>query len=275
MDCSAVISILLATYGTAFRCYTDDIRTRIVTPFRRPGGDLIEIFIRPQTDGSFVVSDLGESVGFLISMGYDPRAGTNSAFILKNIPHRYDVEFKMSDGLIRKHCQEVDLAVSMHQVLETSLAISYMLYLSRPSQAPAITQEVAIALQTTQISFKERVPVIGESGRQFHPDFELQGSGSREGFVRTLSADTTSGRLHAVNSAYRMWEELQGKGSMFASVVDDRYAEWADEDIGALSKYSTVYFWGSEQERFTSDVRRFAVLDEASTELFIGGRLSI
>ncbi len=61
---------------------------------------------------------------------------------------------------------------------------------------------------------------------------------------------------------------------MFASVVDDRYAEWAAEDIGALSKYSTVYFWGSEQERFTNDVRRFAVLDEVATELFIGGRLT-
>jgi len=100
-------------------------------PLRRPGGDLIDVYVREQPDGSYVVSDLGESIGFLVSMGYDPRDGTNSAFLLGNIGHQHGVELDKGRGLLRAHvATATDVAPAVQRIADASLAISYLLYMA-------------------------------------------------------------------------------------------------------------------------------------------------
>ena len=84
LDCAALTDLLVTHMRDEFTCIFGDDRVRIVTPFKRPGGDLIDVYVRPYADRTFVVSDLGESLGFLVSMGYDPRGGTNSGFALRH-----------------------------------------------------------------------------------------------------------------------------------------------------------------------------------------------
>jgi len=262
MDCSELTRLFADKLVSDIRCFTDDeSRTRLVMPFRRPGGDLIDVYVRQQLDGSFVVSDLGESLGFLSSMGYDPRAGTNSAYVLESLPPRYGVELGR-DGVIRKHVPETELASAVQAVLETAIAVSHMLYLSRASVPTTIGDEVEALLVRVEVPFISGKTLIGESGKKFRLDFAVRGQKPNEGLeglVKTLSAESASGRIQAVNSAFRLWSEVHSQAGMAASIVDDRYSEWAPEDIGALSKFSDVYLWGTDQDRFYDAVRRFAV----------------
>lgn len=259
MECNELVSNVLSHLGERFACMYDGVRCRIVTPFRRPGGDLIDIYVRPQEDGSFVVSDLGESLGFLVSMGYDPREGTNSAHALKHLQYRYGVEIPPSEGVIRKHVAASDLSATILNVIEASLAVSHMLNLSRASNPTTITDEVANVLVHAEAEFTPNKRVTGESGKQFKVDFALLSFQSVEGYVKTLSAESPSGRSSSVNSTYRMWSEIHERAGLAVSIVDDRYTEWPAEDIHALAKYSQVFYWGGDQQQFTETIRRFTV----------------
>ena len=259
MDCSELTRLFADKLVSDIRCFTDDeARVRLVMPFRRPGGDLTDVYVRPQADGSFVVSDLGESLGFLVSMGYDPRDGSNSAYALSCLPDRYGVELGR-DGIIRKHVAETEVASAVHAVLEAALAVSHMLYLSRASVPTTIGDEVEAMLVRVEVPFTRGKAIVGESGKKFRVDFALRSQQLSDGLVKTLSAESASGRTQAVNSAFRLWSEVRTQAGMAASVVDDRYSEWAPEDIGALSKFSDVYFWETDQDRFHAAIRRFAV----------------
>ena len=123
---------LRAHLEARYVCFPAGDRYRITTPWKRPGGDIIDVYVRPYSDGTYVVSDLGESLGFLASMGFDPRAGSNSAYVLQHIPYRYEVELR-AEGVLRAHVPEAELADAIHRVTEASLAVSHMLYLSRAS----------------------------------------------------------------------------------------------------------------------------------------------
>lgn len=141
MECDGIMAALRAHLAERYECVAAGERYRITTPWKRPGGDLIDVYILPQADGTYVVSDLGESLGFLASMGFDPRAGSNSAYVLNRIPFKYGVELR-KEGALRKHVTEGDLADAIHDVTEASLAVSHMLYLSRASAPVTITDDV-------------------------------------------------------------------------------------------------------------------------------------
>jgi hypothetical protein len=261
MECDGIMASLRTHLEERYVCFPAGERFRITTPWKRPGGDIIDVYVRPQSDGTYVVSDLGESLGFLASMGFDPRGGSNSAFVLQHIPFRYNVELR-AEGVLRKHVPEAELGDAIHSVTEASLAVSHMLYLSRASAPVTITDEVANALVVTEVVFEQNKQVVGESGHKFRVDFAIFGQQQlAQAYVKTLSAESPSGRLSAVNAAYRMWAEIQAQTGFSASIVDDRYSEWPSAEIIALGKFSTVFHWGAddEQQRFRESVRRFAV----------------
>lgn len=262
MNCTELTSLVTGHFATQLHCIVSEERLRLVTPIQRPGGDLIDVYVREQPDGTFVVSDLGESIGFLVSMGYDPRDGGNSAFLLRHIRDTHGVDLQPSRGVVRVETDREGLADAVQRVLDASIAISFLLYLARSSVPVTLGAEVESSLVQLRVPYTADARVKGISGRMFRVDFEIRGAQSQnKGFVRTLSAESTSGRLQAVNAAYRLWSEIGNVAGLAASVVDDRYQEWPSEDMEALTSVSTVYHWRSDDERskFENDVQKFAV----------------
>ncbi len=262
MDCRELSNVLVQHFASQLQCIVTEERMRIVTPFQRPGGDLIDIYVREQSDGSFVVSDLGESIGFLVSMGYDPREGGNSSFLLRHIRDAHGVDLQTARGVVRLEVERDGIGEAVQRCLDASIAISHMLYLARSSAPVTLGDEVETSLVQLKVSYRADARIKGESGRVFRVDFAVRGAQSQhDGLIRMLSAESTSGRLQAVNAAYRLWSEVGKLTAFAASVVDDRYQEWPTEDMEALTSVSTVYHWGSQEQRlrFEDDVQRFAV----------------
>lgn len=258
VECSTIVDRLVAYWQQNVACLPATDRLRIATPFQRPGGDLIDIYIRDQGDGTAVVSDLGESLGFLVSMGYDPRSGNSSAAMLRQIVAGHEVELSRRTGVIRVQVAGPDVPEAVHRVLEAAIAVSHLLYLSRGTAVSSLPDELGGLLVRAAIQFEPDAIVKGQSGKRLRVDYLLHGGHEKMGYVKGLSAESQSGRTAAVNATFRTWAELEYLRHPRFTIVDDRYADWPGEDVRALERFSTVFRWGSEQDRIADEFRRFA-----------------
>jgi hypothetical protein len=104
----------------------------IITPFAHPDGDLIEVEVR-DLEGEIVISDRGETLRHLVTLGYDPRTKTHSQAIIDDILVQYHVE--LYRGSLRARCKPSDIGKTLHAVTMACQAVAQMIYHAQASPA--------------------------------------------------------------------------------------------------------------------------------------------
>jgi len=234
----------------------------VITPYRLPNGDLIEIAIDPIDEKRFLVTDYGETGRFLANHGYDPLATPRGREILEALVARTGVENALPE--VRKVTDLAGLAEAVFDVVAGCLALGDMLYLSRAYQPSSFKDRVGEIVRVAGIMAKEDVPVTGESGRTYRIHFTLYVPGvKRSGFLQTLSPRHPSGVKPMTDATLRMWVDLMD-GHWLGTVVDDSLFSWPVEDLRILQRFSSVYAW-SRREVLAQDLASVVATGEWPT----------
>jgi len=253
ITCDSILDAHVQFLRDNSTCRIVDGRVWIVSPYSHADGDLVEIAIREQGDGTVAVSDLGETLRHLSNIGYDPREATISRFLLVQILKHHKMDLDPA-GIIYTVVDPGGVGEASHAALAASLAVGNLAFLARAARPATIHEEVAEYLRANELPFREHVRVRGDTGKVYTIDFEV-GSPVSGSLVKTISASTMGGVNGATNAAVRAWLDISRSRSK-ATVVDDRVWPWRTEDLAILNSVGGhVYKWSEDSESFTEAVR--------------------
>ena len=129
MICENVIKSYLDTLREGFHCrQSPNGRLSIVTPYLYPDHDNIEVFVRPK-DGIVTVSDLGETLRSLDTLGLDVMDTPNALFAAQRIAEGFGVA--IDRGILVKRGSADSVGSLVLDVILACQSVGSLIYGSR------------------------------------------------------------------------------------------------------------------------------------------------
>jgi hypothetical protein len=250
-SCQEIVQQYVQHLGDGFSCYEADDRLWVVSPYEYPDSDLLEVVVRAVDEAHVRISDLGETLRHLASMGFDPRETATGAHLLEQARQQHYVE--LDRGMLTKQVPLAELGAGLHDIFSACLAVAHLSYLARGSRPATFEEEVTQFLVERRIAFERNYKEIGQDGRAYTIDMRVRGR-ERDGLVQVLGPTAAGNRISRVNATYRMWSEL-GNHRLRATLLDDRTLSWPPSDVQALSRVSSVYRWTDDIPKLERDIQ--------------------
>jgi hypothetical protein len=255
MKCKELLDTYLKTMSDGLSCQElPNGRMSVVLPFLYPDHDNIEIFVKDKGD-SIVVTDLGETLRHLDTIGMNFQASGRLAFQVERIASGFQVS--LQDGVMFKQGPRADAGALMFDLMSTCMAIGDLAYSGRTYQPLTFHEEVSKVLDATGLPFETGYAVTGAiSGERLKIDFKVTAQ-HRVSYIHAMEARTKSGVKKWVDATYRLWNDVQtGQEKVVrkVSLVNDEITHIRDADIRILASCSTVFQW-SDTERFVSSLQ--------------------
>jgi hypothetical protein len=248
MNCEELLAAYFDAMKTGSSCKKmPNGRLSIVMPFLYPDHDNVEIFVRDKTD-SVVVSDLGETMRRLDTIGMDVQASGTFAYQADRIASGFQVGIKK--GILFKEGSPQEIGSLVFDVVSACMAIGGLAYRGRGYLPLTFAEEVTKLLKVNDFDFEEKHPLLGNTGTRYHADFKVMShNGNRVSYVHTLAARTPGGTSKWVDHTYRMWRDIITSGTVVrkVSLISDDGTKVKEEDIKLLQTESDVLRWSDQQ----------------------------
>jgi hypothetical protein len=240
VNCEQVIRDYLSKIKAEFACEEFDGGLKIVTPYLYPDNDLVEVYVEELPDGRVRVSDLGEATRHLHTQGFDVFASPKRKFIAETAASRVNAVFQ--DGAIVKEGNAHEIGGVLFDVIVAARGVADLVYTSRAYEPAPFVDEVAEFLTEHRLRFERRVPVRGESGREYRVGFRIE----QKILLQPISAEFQRALKPRVDAALHMWLDVDRKASKF-TLLNDVDFSWPEPDVVILSRFSSVFRWSARE----------------------------
>lgn len=158
LDCSEIVSTYIANLEANFSVEAHPSGCVIVTPFLRPDGDCIEILIEERIDGDLLLTDMGDTLGYLHVNGMLlSRRLMDDA---RRISHRFGASINVNEIVLQTEVSGIN--ASLHDLVQASINIAALVEKRRPY---------------ANLRFEEEVEaVIIAQGRRYDLQYEVPGT---------------------------------------------------------------------------------------------------
>jgi hypothetical protein len=251
MECSHIIEKAAETLKLGFRCVEYDKRICIVTPYLYPDNDLIEVFAEDIGENQIRITDLGETLRHLESVGLDLLASRKRQFLLEQIAKRMHV--KIQRGKLQKEGPADNVGALLIDVAAAAQAVADLIYTSKAYEPATFPEEVSIFLTEHQIEHDKRYRIVGETGKTYHVSIRIDGHREKEFLVEALSPSQETAMTATINRVFRLWSDVNGTRKKVSLLNDVDYS-WKKEDVALLEKVSIIHNW-TKKERFLKNVQ--------------------
>lgn len=247
MECSDIIQKAVEHLKESFRCIPGNERICIVTPYLYPDNDLIELFVEDIGVDKVRVTDLGETLRHLESIGLDLLSSRKRRFLLNQIAQR--IHITVNNGRLEKEGTVQDVGSLISDLAESARSISDLIYTSKAYEPATFPQEVSVYLNEHKIEHERNYKLTGSRTEGVYKvDIYIDGKRSSPILVDTLSPPQESAIKTTVNRTLRKWFDINGHRTKISLLNDIDYT-WRDDDLKLLSDLSVVYIW-SQKDRF-------------------------
>ena len=251
MECSNIIEKAAEALRMGFKCLEYDKRICIVTPYLYPDNDLIEVFAEYIGGNQIRITDLGETLRHLESVGLDLLASRKRRFLLEQITKRMHVEVQR--GKLQKEGPIDNVGILLVDVAAAAQAVADLIYTSKAYEPATFPEEVSILLTEHNIEHEKRYPIIGETGKKYRVNLRINGHREKEILVEALSPSQETAITTTVNRVFRLWSDVDG-AKRKVSLLNDIDYSWKKEDMALLQKVSIIHNWANK-ERFLEYVK--------------------
>lgn len=247
---TAICTQLSAGLGELFQCEQKGEYVRIRTPFLYPDGDVIDVFCK-QSNGSFTVSDLGETLRWLKTQNVSPRRTPKQRLLIGDTCQTLGIE--LFRGMLTARARtSADLAEVVLRAAQGSLRVADLWFTFRARSFESVTDEVASYLEESRIPFDRSERMPGRSGRVWTIDFHTR-TQAKSSYVNVLSTASRSTARKVAEHTLAVWYDLSqarmtSDPIQFVSLFDDTADVWGDEDISLVEDLSEVCFWSRPDE---------------------------
>lgn len=245
-SCAEATTQYVATLSEGFNCSEMGSTLRVTTPYPYPDNDFIEVFIEDTPSGLIRVSDLGQTLRLLHSLGLDVDASRKRMGIAETLAAGSNV--MLARGQLMREGPASEVGSMMFDVIVAARAVSDLVLTSRAYEAATFREEVGGLLEQNDIEFVTGAKLTGQTGKVYRVDFFLPETGS---FIETLSPAQSGGMQNVLNRVFRVWTDVNGHLSTRSkvSLVNDVDFRWQGADVALLDRVSRVAYW-SDQEAF-------------------------
>lgn len=245
MECSEIIEKAIKALKLGFKCVPYETRMCIITPYLYPDNDLIEIFVEEISGNKLRVTDLGETLRHLESVGLDLLASRKRKFLLEQISQRLHVD--IINGKLEKECLPDDVGPMLIDVAATAHAVADLIYTSKAYEPTTFNEEVSLFLTEKEVEHSKNYKVTGETGKTYRVGLRLNGIRPVEVLIETLSPPQETAMTSTINRALRKWFDIDGERHKVSLFNDIDYT-WKEEDIALLQKVSIIHNWSNKEQ---------------------------
>lgn len=127
--CEQLVSEYVRTLGEQFTCGTSDGSAWLVSPYTYSDGDLIGLSIHSTGDGSYRISDLGETLRHLANYDFDPLGTSQGRYVVEEILKQHHVD--LDRGMITRIASSEEVGQAIQDVLTASFKTAQLIFLAQ------------------------------------------------------------------------------------------------------------------------------------------------
>jgi hypothetical protein len=229
---------------------------RLETPFRYPDGSQIDLFLGEAGQGQvfehYRVSDLGQTVGYLLDLQVKPWATQKRKKILEDICQALDVELDGGELLVRLKDEQLTtdlLPDAMVRVAQACIRMADLAYTQRLRAPVSFRDDVEEFISSNGVEVESGITLRGKFDKEVTVDFRTTGRRVKS-LILTLSTQNTAAAHGVSNEVFRKWYDLEPqKGDhQFLTLFDSTNNAVRDDDLARLAEVSTVLAFPAEQD---------------------------
>ena len=239
--CAGVIKRYIEQLSDEFNAIPSNDGCFLLTPFDRPDGEGIELEIETLPSGHVLISDMGDSLGYLYINGL-----TLSRTVLgrvKSIAAAYGVSLEASTLYIEVEPDSAGYA--LHQVIQSVLSVTDLIQTRRSTGTNKIRfdNEVESFIIYSGVTYDARFEV---RGRRENHEFRFHVNSGRKLLLQPITASSeTAAHTWAERWAYRFRDviDVEDTWNMFA-ILDDRSEQsgraviWTPNSVAPIEEYA-------------------------------------
>ena len=149
-----------------------DGTVELTMPFLDRHNDHIQIYIQ-KSNSNYKVSDFGYTINDLKISGINFETDKRKELLRFNVL-RHGINYNEADESLYIECNDLDLPIAQHKLMQAMLDIDDMFYLSTPNVKSIFFDEVVSFFDKNSIYYSENIQIQGKSGLSFTYDFMLQ-----------------------------------------------------------------------------------------------------
>lgn len=251
MECREIVERALESQRLGFKCVPLDGRLLVITPYLYPDNDLVEVFVEEVTTDRIRVTDMGETLRHLESLGVDVFGSSKRRFLLDQIARRLHIQ--VHRGRLEAEGGAADVGSLLMDIIAAAQSVASLIYMSRAYEPATFSKEVSMFLEENDVTHEYRPSIEGESGKKYRVSIRVDGKRPQELLVEALSPPQETGITATVNSVVRKWVDINSNRAKVSLLNDVDYL-WKREDISILGRWSEVHLW-TRKEQFLQFVR--------------------
>jgi hypothetical protein len=229
---------------------------RVRTPFWFPDGGVIDLFVREGRSGELVVTDLGESLGWLRTQSTSGKRSPKQDKLIADVCMTLGVE--LFKGQIVLGSRPEQIGQSVMKVGQAAVRLSDLWFMMRTRAVESVTDEVADLLTERKVVFDRSPKVPGRSGRVWTLDFQIRADG-RSSLVAVLSSENRAAGHRAAEHIVAGWHDLSPyrvtTHARFVTLVDDTTDVVQEEDFKLVESASDGVARWSRPDEFVEMLR--------------------
>ncbi len=241
--CKTAVDGFLSTLANDIEVMPSDRGCHLITPFIRPDGEAISLYVESRSTAEIRVSDAGDTLGYLYVNGLTLTRTLLSR--IRQIARSFDATLD-GNALI---CDSVEdnIGEAVHNSIQAILAVTSLINGRRASSRVLFDNEVESYIINTGVTydFEYAVPGLRESHA-----FKFHINSGRNLLVQPLSASTESA-AHSLAErwSYRFIDTVERDDSWRPlAVLDDRGARqsvWTAHATAPI--YDKLILWANRQ----------------------------
>lgn len=222
----------------------------ITTPFLDRDNDTIQLFLKGMEDKKIRLSDGGDTISELESIGIDVSRGRKKELvetILKQNGARLD------NSEITVVTTPENFPIAKNNIIRAILAVNDLYYLAPKTVSTVFKEEVEEFLQRNEIRYSTGFGLIGRSGL-YQPFHFLIQSAHREIVMQAIGRPIRQW----ISLFIMSWNDvvaLRGQGTVSFGVLNDEAVKVDESLIMAMKTYDIKPFLWSRKEMLVSELR--------------------
>lgn len=224
----------------------------VTMPFVDRHNDHIDIYITKTDNGSYLLTDDGDTISDLMVTGTFPNTPKRRQ-ILSTVLNGFGV---LTDGesIFVEVPQTGDLPKKKHALIQAILAINDMYMMSQENTYSFFKEDVSSFFTARDITFVPDVKIAGKTGYDHNIDFILPKTPNNpERLIKTVNKATKDQVLAIVFAFSDIAAVRPTRGEQIV-MYNDEYGEISSDAEKALNQYEVKHIPWSKREEYASNL---------------------
>lgn len=231
----------------------NDTTYRFTLPFLDRNNDSVEMYIINNKDGSYLITDDGETIGDLQLGGFNFSNTPRKQKILEAIISAYGVTKSANDELTVT-CTLNDLPMKKHMLAQCMVKVSDMFYLSKSNLQSIFIEDVQRFFDDYKIRYISNICITGKSKLMASYDFAIPSS---EKFPERLIKVVNNMDLSTARNTIFTWndtKEMRKPNTKLYTFIHNVDKRVSSDAIRALKEYGISPALWTERDNYINEL---------------------